>query len=152
MASLVPTLIIDQMVPLTNSASEAARIQSEYITAGVVLCLIALIPAILFISFGVQEKEEKQDDFEKRPGFVESLKTTFSNKTFIKFTLGNMLIWLCFNLLLTTFPLYAVFVLGITEGSFAIGITLMLALLAAAAFIPLQMYISKKIGSSGFWN
>ncbi|MHA1490599.1 MAG: MFS transporter [Promethearchaeota archaeon] len=146
-ASLVPTIIISPMVPLTNSAEEVARIQSMYITAGLVLCIIATIAAVLFIFFAVEEKEEEIEDFEKRPGFFESLKITFSNKTFVKFTLGNMTIWYCFNMLLTLFPLYAVFVLGITEGSLQIGITLMLALISAAALIPLQVKISKKIGT-----
>ncbi len=146
-ASLIPTFIISPMVPLTDSAEEAARIQSMYITAGIVLCIISVIAAIIFVFFAVEEKEELEDDFEKRPGFFASIKITFSNKTFLKFTLGNMFIWYCFNVLLTLFPLYAVFVLGITEGSLQIGITLMLALLAAAAFIPVQVKLSRKIGT-----
>jgi GPH family glycoside/pentoside/hexuronide:cation symporter len=146
-ASLVPTIIISPLVPLTESAEEAASIQSMYITAGIILCCITLAMAILFIFFAVEEKEEKKDDFEKRPNFIESLKITFSNKTFMKFTFGNMLIWYCFNILLTVFPLYAVFILDIKAGSLQIGITLMIGLLAAAALMPLQAKLRKKLGT-----
>ncbi len=148
-ASLIPTFIIDPLVPTSDppDPAEAANIQSMYITAGIVLCLIVGLMAFFFIFFAVKEKGEDVSDFEKRPGFFESLKITFSNNTFIKFTLGNMLIWFCFNLLLTTFPLYAVFVLGRTKGSLLIGITLMLALLSAAIFVPIQTKIRSKVGT-----
>ena len=149
MASLIPTIIIDPLVPTTDPPDpvETASIQSMYVIAGIVLCLIVLIMAIFFIFFSVQEKEEDATAFERRPGFLSSLKFTFSNGTFVKFTLGNMLIWYCFNVLLTVFPLYSVFVLGRTEGSFFIGVTLMLALLSAAVLMPLQTKIRSKIGT-----
>ncbi|MFX1358362.1 MAG: MFS transporter [Promethearchaeota archaeon] len=154
LASLIPTFVIDPLVPTINPlldpsgyAAEAASIQFNYIIAGIIMSLIVLIMAILFIFYGAKEKEEHISDFEKRPGFFESLKLTFSNRTFIKFTLGNMFIWYCFNVLLTVFPLYSVYVLGRTSGSLLIGITLMLALLSAAFFLPVQSKIRKKFGT-----
>ncbi|MFW9952074.1 MAG: MFS transporter, partial [Candidatus Thorarchaeota archaeon] len=102
---------------------------------------------ILFVFFSVKEKVEDATAFEKRPSFIKSLKTTFANRTFIKFTLGNMLIWYCFNVLLTVFPLYAIYILGHTEGSLMIGVTLMIALLSAAIFMPIQSRIRTKIGT-----
>ncbi len=155
LASVIPTFIvspnlvpkIDPNVDPTGYSAEVASIQSGFIISGIVYAVIILITAILFIFLGVKEKEEQISDFEKRPGFIDSLKITFSNRTFIKFTLGNMLIWYCFNLLLSVFPLYAVYVLGRTEDAFLIGVTLMLALLSAAALMPVQMRIRKKFGT-----
>ncbi len=152
LASLVPTFVIDPLVPDTENAIpdaiEAAQIAPNYVIAGIILSLIVLIMAILFIFFGVREKEEQSIDYQKRPGFLKSIKITFSNRTFIKFTLGNMLIWYCFNVLLTVFPLFAVEVLGRTKDqTLLIGITLMITLLSAAAFMPLQAWIRKKIGT-----
>ncbi|MFX1572279.1 MAG: MFS transporter [Promethearchaeota archaeon] len=149
LASIIPTFIVDPLVPTSYppDPAEATNIQSMYITAGIVLCIIVALMAFLFIFFAVEEKSEDVSDFEKRPGFFESLKITFSNRTFVKFTIGNMLIWYCFNLLLTTFPLYAVFVLGRTTGSLLIGITLMLALVSAAIFVPIQTKIRSKVGT-----
>ena len=153
-ASLIPTFIIDPLVPTIDPlvdpvgyAAEVGSIQFNYFISGIILCVIVLIMAIFFIFYAVKEKEEATMDFEKRPGFLKSIKITFSNKTFRKFTLGNMLIWYCFNLLLTVFPLYSVFVLGRDEGSLLIGVTLMLALIGAAVFLPLHSRIREKIGT-----
>ncbi|MFX1591595.1 MAG: MFS transporter, partial [Promethearchaeota archaeon] len=152
LASLVPTIIINSLVPELDPldpgyAAEVASIKFDYIIAGVILCAIVIITAIFFVFFGVKEKEEQTSDFEKRPGFFKSIKITFSNRTFIKFTLGNMLIWYCFNVLLTVFPLYSVYVLGRSEGAFLIGVTLMLALLSAAFLMPVQAKIRKRFGT-----
>jgi GPH family glycoside/pentoside/hexuronide:cation symporter len=155
LASLIPTFIvtpslvptIDPLVDPVGSAAEVASIRFQYLISGIILSAIVLIMAILFIFFGVKEKEEQVVDFQKRPGFFESIKLTFSNRTFIKFTLGNMLIWYCFNILLTVFPLYAVYVLGRTEGTLLIGVTLMLTLLTAAFLMPVQVRIRKKFGT-----
>ncbi len=145
-AAVIPTLIISPLVPLTDSPAEVARIQSMYITAGIVLAIITAACALPFILGGIDEKEELDESFEKRPPFFKSLKITLSNKTFVKFTIANTMVWYCFSILLTVFPLYAVFVLGIEKDSFLVGIILMLALLSGAIFIPLQNKIGKKIG------
>ncbi len=152
LASIVPTFVVSPLVPSLDPldpgySAEVASIKSMYITAGLILFVIVVIMAILFIFFSVDEKEEKITDFEKRPKFFESLKLTFSNRTFLKFTLGNMLIWYCFNVLLTVFPLYAVEVLGISEDAMMIGIILMIALLSAAIFQPVQSKIRSKVGT-----
>jgi GPH family glycoside/pentoside/hexuronide:cation symporter len=155
LASLIPTFVvtpslvptIDPLVDPVGSAAEIATIKFQYIISGIILGAIVLIMAIFFIFFGVKEKEEQVVDFQKRPGFFKSIKITFSNRTFIKFTLGNMLIWYCFNVLLTVFPLYAIYVLGRTEGSLLIGVTLMLALLTSALLMPVQAKIRKKFGT-----
>ena len=149
-ASLVPTFVISPLVPddpLVPDVIEAAAIKPMYITAGLILFIIVLIMSILFIFFSVKEKEEDTTVFEKRPGFFKSLKVTFSNKTFIKFTLGNMLIWYCFNLILTVFPLYAFHILGYDQGALMIGVTLMIGLLFAAIFMPVQIRIRAKFGT-----
>ncbi len=149
LASLLPTFIISDLVPTSYPPDplEAAVIQFDYIISGIILGLIVLIMAIFFIFYGVNEKEEQETDHAKRPGFFSSLKITFSNRTFLKFTFGNMLIWYCLNVLLTAFPLFSVFVLGRTEGEFLIGVTLALVLIGAAVFLPLQAKIASKYGT-----
>ncbi|NVM45311.1 MAG: MFS transporter [Candidatus Lokiarchaeota archaeon] len=152
LASLVPTFVIAPLAPTLDKLdpgypAEVAGIRSMYIMAGLILFVIVLIMAILFVFFSVKEKDEDTTTFEKRPSFIKSLKTTFSNRTFIKFTFGNMLIWYCFNLLLTVFPLFAIYILGHIEGSLMIGVTLMIALLSAAVFMPIQSKIRAKVGT-----
>ncbi len=149
LASILPTIIISPLVPATYPPNplEAAAIQLDYIISGIILGSIVLIMAILFIFIAVKEKDEQATDYDKRPGFFKSLKITFANRTFLKFTFGNMLVWYCLNVLLTVFPLYSVFVLGRTEGELFIGVTLALALISAALFMPLQSRIASKIGT-----
>ena len=146
LASVLPTLIISPLVPLTDSPAEVARIKSMYIMAGIILAIITAVLTIPFLLYGIEEKEELDEQFEKRPAFFKSLKITLSNKTFVKFTIGNTMIWYCFSVLLTVFPLYAVFVLGVGQDSFLVGVILMLALLSSAIFIPIQRKIGAKIG------
>ncbi len=148
-ASLIPTLIISPIVPLEKNPPRATTLhfQMMYITAGAVLCVIILITGIIFIVKGVEEKEEVSADFDKRPSFTQSLKISFKNKTFLKFTFANMCIWYCFTTLLTIFPLYWVFVLGIQRESFLIGISLMLALLVAGISLAFHIKLREKLGT-----
>ncbi|MEJ2276682.1 MAG: MFS transporter [Candidatus Lokiarchaeota archaeon] len=154
LATIIPTMVMSfgSVVPTIAEgkpgyAAQLAGLHFKYILSGSIMAIIIAAMAIVFIFFGINEKEENINDFEKRPGFFESLKISFSNKTFLKFVFGNMGLWYCFNLLLTVFPLYSVYVLGRKSGAIFIGLTLMVALLAAAAFMPLQSYIRKKIGT-----
>ncbi|MGQ4874493.1 MAG: MFS transporter [Promethearchaeia archaeon] len=148
-ASLIPTLIISPMVPLEKNPPRETTLhfQMMYITAGAVLMAIILISGVIFIFKGVEEQEECIEDFEKRPSFLESLKTSFKNKTFLKFTFANMCIWYCFTTLLTIFPLYSTFVIGIEKESFEIGLALMLALVVAALSLPFHIRLRAKIGT-----
>ncbi|MFW9880295.1 MAG: MFS transporter, partial [Candidatus Thorarchaeota archaeon] len=72
LASLIPTIIIDPLIPNTEDAIpdmvEAAEIHPNYINSGIVLGLIVMVMAILFIFFAVREKKEEISDFQKRPG------------------------------------------------------------------------------------
>ncbi|MHA1149156.1 MAG: MFS transporter [Promethearchaeota archaeon] len=148
LATLIPTIIIPQMAPTEKNPSTETLMafQKNYILAGIVLTILVIIPAIFFLLYGVKEPEEPPDAFEKRPKFFESMKLTVRNKTFLKFTFANMCIWYCFSVLLTIFPLYSIFVLGIEKGAILIGISLMLALLIAALCVPIHMKIGEKIG------
>lgn len=148
LATALPPLIISPMVPVERNPSSATTInfQAMYITAGIVLGVIILVTALIFILKGVEEKEECIEDFDKRPTFTESLKVTLTNRTFLKFTFANMCVWYVFTTLLTIFPLYATWVLGIQEDATVISIALLSALLVAAFSLPLHMKLGQKIG------
>ncbi|MHA1294530.1 MAG: MFS transporter, partial [Promethearchaeota archaeon] len=149
LATLIPTIIITQMAPTEKDPSlkTLQNFQAQYVMAGIVLAILVIIPAIIFLLFGVKEKEEIAEMFELRPSFSESLKITWKNKTFLKFTFANMCIWYCFGVLLTIFPLYCIYVLGIEKGAILIGISLMLALVIAALSVPIHKKIGEKIGN-----
>jgi GPH family glycoside/pentoside/hexuronide:cation symporter len=147
-ASLIPTIIISPLVPTEKNPSQSTLLQFQlmYITAGLIMAVIIFFTALIFITKGVQEKEQMTETLEKRPSFINSMKFTLKNKTFLKFTLANMCVWYCFTTLLTALPLYATWVLGIRGQTLLIGIALMLALLIAAFVLPLHMKIGQKIG------
>ncbi|MBD3254620.1 MAG: hypothetical protein GF383_05980 [Candidatus Lokiarchaeota archaeon] len=148
LATALPPLVISPMVPVEENPSVGTiqQFQLMYITAGLILGSIVLITAIIFILRGVEEKEECIEDFEKRPSFNESLKSTLKNKTFLKFTLANMCVWYVFTSLLTVFSLYATWVVGVREDTIFITISLLGALLVAAFALPLHMKLGTKIG------
>jgi len=142
----LPSIILSPMAPITGTAEELATIKANYVIAGIMLATITIITAIPFLLKGINEKEEKQEQFEKRPGFIESLKTTLKNREFLKFTFSNMLVWYVFNSLMMILPLYAIHILGIGEGSFMITISLVAALVVAAFMLPLHIKLGQKYG------
>lgn len=147
-ASLIPTIIISPLIPTEENPSQSTilHFQLMYINAGLIMAVIIFLTALIFITKGVQEKEQLKETLEKQPSFIDSLKFTSRNKTFLKFTFANMCIWYCFTTLLTALPLYCTWVLGIKKDALLIGIALMLALLIAAFVLPLHMKIGQKIG------
>jgi len=142
----LPSIILSPMAPITGTSSELALIKANYIIAGVILAVITILGAIPFLLWGIQEKEERQEDFDKRPSFFESLKTTLSNREFLKFTFANMLVWYVFNTLMMILPLYSIHILGIGKGSFMITISLVLALGVAALMLPVHIKLGQKYG------
>jgi len=146
LASL-PSLILTPLAPITGTPEELVTIKTNYIIAGIILAVITFLTAVPFILRGIEEKEESQEDFLKRPKFLESLKITLKNKTFVKFVIANTMVWYVFNTLITIFPLYFVHVISIKEGSFIITISLVLALLVAAFILPIHRRLGKKLGT-----
>ena len=148
LATFIPFVIIGPLAPEVPSPplTLIASYQSSYILTGVIIAILVLIPALLFIKYGVKEPKEG-DLFKNRPPFFRSLKLTLKNRTFLKFTIANMFIWSCFSVLLMIFPLYSIFVLGFIEGAILTAISLMLALVVAAISLPLHKKIGQRIGS-----
>ena len=146
-AMVYPTIVISPMVPLPDSTpEEIAAIPSMYVSAGIVFAVITIITGVLFIIFGIDEKEELQEQFQKRPSFFKSLKLSVKNKTLMKLILANLMNWYVLGMLTTIWPLYCIHVLGIGRGSLIIGISLMLMFIVAALTMPIHIKIGKKIG------
>lgn len=146
-ASLLPTILVPTLVPGESAPVEVVEgIKLNYITAGVVLAILTAIMSIPFFLWGIKEKEEVQEQFEKRPSFLKSLKITFTNKEFIKFVIANTCVWYVFNILPTILTLYFVHVFGLLGNSIIIGLSLMLAFVIAALIMPLHRKLGAKIG------
>ncbi|MFX1488917.1 MAG: MFS transporter [Promethearchaeota archaeon] len=147
MASLLPGLIIPDLVPNKDATpTEVANIKINYFIMGIEAAIITIVISIPFLLWGVKEKVERAEDFEKRPSFMQSLKITLKNKTFVKFVIANTMLWYCYTILPLILPIYAENVLGIEEGSFLISIALLSAFLVAALCMPLHRKLGLKIG------
>ena len=142
----VPSIILSPLAPETGTPEELMLIKMNYFIGGIMLAVLTMIFAIPFLLWGFHEKEETQEDFEKRPGFLESLKITFSNRTFLKFTTANMMVWYVFNILMTILPLFSVHILKIGEKSFLLTLQLLLALGIAAFMLPVHRRLGRKFG------
>jgi len=147
LASLLPGIIVPDLVPdELATPSEIAGIKINYFIMAIVAAIITIVISIPFLKWGVKEKVERVEDFEKRPSFIESMKFTLKNKTFVKFVIANTMLWYCYTILPLILPLYAEHVLDIKEGSALISIALLLAFLVAAASMPLHRKLGTKIG------
>jgi GPH family glycoside/pentoside/hexuronide:cation symporter len=144
LASVLPGIIVPDLVP--GDPSEIPGIKSDYFLMAIIAAIITIVISIPFLLWGVNEKEERAEDFEKRPSFIESLKFTFKNKTFVKFVIANTMLWYCYTILPLILPIYAEHVLEIPKGSALISIALLSAFLVAAASMPLHRRIGFKIG------
>ncbi len=147
LASL-PTVILDPMAPKTGVAApeDIIAIKTNYIIAGIILAILAILFASMFILRGIEEREEAPEDYAKRPTFLESLKVTLKNRTFVKFTIANLMVWYVFNTLMTTFPLYFTHVIDI-EPEILITLSLVFALIVAAFVLPLHRKLNQKLGT-----
>lgn len=141
-SSILPTIFIPDLVP--DNAAEIPQIKNNYLTASIIIAIITFVAAIPFILRGISEREETEEDFQKRPGFMESLKITLTNKTFVKFVFANTMIWYVFSILPLMLPIYAEHVLEFDRDAILIGLALMSAFLVAGISIP----IHRKIGST----
>lgn len=146
-AMVFPTLVISPMAPLPDSSpEEIARIPTMYVSTGIVFAVITLITGLLFIKFGMKEKEELKEEFENRPSFFKSLKLTLENRTFVKLILANTMNWYVLSMMTTIWPLYCIHVLGVGRGSLIIGISLMMAFIVAAITMPIHGKLGMKLG------
>ena len=77
-------------------------------------------------------------------GLIEAITTTFHNRAFLIYLIGNVTFWLGFNIITLNIPLYVTILLRGTEDDTSVyfGIAFVVALL----FFPLVNYLSKKLG------
>ena len=145
LASL-PSLLFTPLVPPEGATSaQLNAIKINYIIGGTMVAVITILTALPFLLRGIKEKDEDRETFEKRPSFYQSLKFTVKNRTFLKFTFTNMLVWYVFNTLILILPLFGAYVLQINQG-FIVTITLASALIVAALLLPLHKRLGRKLG------
>ncbi|QEE15521.1 MFS transporter [Promethearchaeum syntrophicum] len=146
---VVPTLIINPMVPEVDTLQARSEVSNMYLQTGLMIAAFVVLFSVIFFMFGMKEdKKELQEEIqkEKTPGIFESLKTTMKNKTFIIFITANLFTWTTFKMFTTILTLYGIHVIGIESGEMLLTILLLAALLTAAALFPVMEWLGNKIG------
>lgn len=126
---------------------EKSEYAPNYITTSIFLAIIVGISILVFLKYGIKERDEFVQESKSSPKFLDSLKLTLKNKAFISFVIASLCNWYVFGILPTIVPLYGKFVLGIPEGqSFLLSLLLGIAFISAAIFNFLWKYVSLKVG------
>lgn len=140
---LTPSMLIEDMA---NQHGYSYTI-TQYHTVGLIFAITVAITIFITIKWGSKERGEFSKDFESAPSLTKSLKYTFTNRAFVFFIIA----WLCMatvqGILPMLFPLYATYVLNITEeNSLMIGVLLLTVFLVGMISLPLWMKIRKAWG------
>ena len=144
---VVPTLIINPMVPVSDTLEARSFVSNMYLQTGLMVGLFILIFSFIFFKFGMKENEMKEETSKTEElGVLASLKITFKNKAFLIFVFANLLVWFTFKMLTTIITLYGIHVIGIEEGNMLLTVLLLAALLTAAIFFPILQWFGNKIG------
>ncbi len=146
---VVPTLIINPMVPDVDTLAARTEVSNMYVQTGIMIAAFVLVFSFIFFMYGMKEdKNEIQEEIKKEetPGVFVSLKTTMKNKTFIIFVTANLFVWTTFKMFTTILTLYGIHVIGIEKGNMLLTILLLAALLTAAALFPVMEWLGNKIG------
>ncbi|MFX0072198.1 MAG: MFS transporter [Candidatus Hermodarchaeota archaeon] len=124
---------------------------AEYSIFGVTLTIIVLITGLIFLKFGPKEKPEFQEDYKNAPSLGNSIKMCFKSKSFRWYIPTEIAVWFVFGMIPTILPLYAKFVLGMTD-SFLISLMIGLTFISAVIFINLLWKpLVQKIGARKSW-
>jgi len=139
-AFLLPVIIIGDTEALGSFWN------GNYLIAGIILGVLVAVCLVVVIKWGLKERKEFSKDPVKNPGFFESLKITLKNRNFQVLVGGNLCNWYIYGLIPTIILLFGQHVLGFAEDIYS-SILLLLAFLAAAAFMPMWKKYGDKHGN-----
>jgi len=110
---------------------------------GMVWVLATLGLVLLYLPLLIRER----DYAEAKPatlGLIEAITTTFKNRAFLIYLIGNVTFWLGFNIITLNIPLYVTILLRGTEDETSIYFGL--AFVVALLFFPVVNILAKKLG------
>jgi glycoside/pentoside/hexuronide:cation symporter, GPH family len=110
---------------------------------GMVWIMAAVGLVLLYLPMVIRER----DYADAKPatlGLIDAISTTFKNRAFVIYLIGNVTFWLGFNIITLNIPLYVTVLLGETEDQTSIYFGL--AFVVALLFFPVVNILSKKLG------
>jgi GPH family glycoside/pentoside/hexuronide:cation symporter len=147
LAIAIPSFLVPDLLP---DASNLPDIHQGYLSAGLIIAVIVgLAPFLPF--WGCRERTACRTV----PGGVRKLTATYlnmmKNRPFCFATLSYMFTWGGFSVMTAFFPYYLESWLGIRDQMLFLMIVSLL-FIAAAAFVPLWLFLMKKIGKKLSYN
>ncbi len=117
---------------------------------GITCGIITFIAGVIFLKWGVRERKEFKEDYKETPRFFNSIKLCVKSKSFRWYIPAEIANWFVFGMLPTIIPLYAKFVLGVSN-TFMVSALLGIVFLSATIFINFWRYVANKIGPRKAW-
>ena len=141
---VAPTFIITD---LTNQY-ELDNTQNQFILNGIIAAIIICIMYFIVIKWGVRKPPEFSNDAMNAPSFKDSLKFTLHNKAFLIYLIPALGTWIVIGILPAVIPLWATYVLEITEeNSILTGVLLLVTFLVSGFSTPIWVKIRQKWGA-----
>jgi GPH family glycoside/pentoside/hexuronide:cation symporter len=144
-AALLPTFFIDELIDFGSLTTRATR-QMQYITASIIIAILAAIFAYIFITLGIKERKEYSKDPQQAPSFGKSVRLTFKNRAFKYYVAVNFAQWYIFGLIPIINTYYLGYVIGITD-AFLQMVFLALIFVSAIFFMIIWRNIFTKNGA-----
>ncbi|MFX0145258.1 MAG: MFS transporter [Candidatus Hodarchaeota archaeon] len=144
-AALLPSLFIDELIDFGSLTTRATR-QVQYITASIIMSILAAVFAFIFIRFGIKERKEYSKDPEQAPSFGKSVKLTFKNRAFKYYVAVNFAQWYIFGLIPIINTYYLGYIIHIT-GALIQMMFLALIFVSAIIFMIIWRNIFSKNGA-----
>jgi GPH family glycoside/pentoside/hexuronide:cation symporter len=110
---------------------------------GMVWAMAAAGLVLLYMPLVIKEKEYARAE-PATLGLIEAITTTFKNRAFLIYLIGNVTFWLGFNIITLNIPLYVTVLLRGTEDDTSIYFGL--AFVVALLFFPVVNILAKKLG------
>jgi GPH family glycoside/pentoside/hexuronide:cation symporter len=140
----VPSFLITD---LTNQY-DLPDTQNQFILNGIIAAIIICVAYFVVIKWGVRKPPEFSQDAIKAPSFKDSLKYTLKNKAFLIYLIPALGTWIVIGILPAVIPLWATFVLNITEvDSDLTGVLLLVTFLVSGLSTPIWVKIRQKWGA-----
>ena len=143
-ATLLPSFFVRTVIDYVGDPVRKAELQTQYITAAIVMAILGAIFALTFIMRGIKERKEYASDSIEAPSFSKSIKLTFKNKAFSTYVLTNLAQWYIFGLIPIINPFFLGYIIGITD-AFIQQLFLALIFITAILFMIIwRNYFAKK--------
>ncbi len=146
-AIAIPSVLVPDLMPDNSNLNE---IHNGYLVSGIIIAVIVGLAPFLPFS-GCKERTECKPMPKGLKNLGKAYSSMFQNKPFLFASLSYMFTWGGFMIMQAFFPYYLESWLGINDWMLFLAIVSEL-FIAAAAFVPLWLYLMKRIGKKKAYN